>query len=211
MFKFFKTQNVSFNKANEERVVNLKCEFCGFEMNEGDVFCGKCGKKYENDLCDFTKHKYIWMGQLLGVLLEQNQYKYTIDLGKENIGLTYEMLRVWAQIIAPKDIAEKDSEIISELINRGCILDLNISEHLDRFMSCIPYRQGVGAVLNNKHAIMLGTTPTYPTDKHLMVWRMSDGRKSIKDILENTYLKKDDYLDVLCELIMYNTIYVKYI
>jgi len=107
MFKFFKTQNVSFNKANEERVVNLKCEFCGFEMNEGDVFCGKCGKKYENDLCDFTKHKYIWMGQLLGVLLEQNQYKYTIDLGKENIGLTYEMLRVWAQIIAPKDIAVK--------------------------------------------------------------------------------------------------------
>ncbi|MBE6626991.1 MAG: zinc ribbon domain-containing protein [Ruminococcaceae bacterium] len=189
-----------------------KCTSCGAIIEADEMFCGNCGmkvaaKKLESVAEAYcSEPRYVNIGHPMGYSDEEGKIFYLIDSGIDHVRISQELFNYWANM--PQE--QPDEQIGFILGNMECVIDIGGKVGCDAFLKCIPYRQGFGAVVDKKHAIMLGRTPIYITETQMMVWRFADGRKTLYDIATESGLDTTAVIDAAVELINYDLIYVKH-
>ncbi len=183
----------------------MKCKNCGFEINIDDLFCGNCGEPVKQS-AEKVEEKYINIGYPVGYAEFNNEIVCLIDNGLQQVQLSQELFSFWAKM--PQETPE--ASVIPFLEKVNCLLNTENSEQLDRFMNCVPYRQGFGAAHDGKHVIVLGNTPIYMTEKQMIIWRLADGRNTLKRICMICEIDDRTLIDEVMELVGYDLIYLKF-
>lgn len=125
----------------------------------------------------------IGIGYPLGV----KNNRYIIQIKSNTYELYKEELDIWLNI--EKTVNEEnfvDNELSTKLLNVGAIsIGGSKQEVFEKVLWCKSFRQGVGAIYDNKYAVFIGSTKYFLTKTQYEIWIRSDNIYSLEEIYKS--------------------------
>lgn len=183
----------------------MKCQNCGFELTEDARFCGNCGEPVPTP-SQPTQDEYINIGHPIGYMQIGDRLVYLIDNGLQQTQTSQRAFAAWTKL--PQE--QPSEENIAELTASRCLLNLGQPEQREKFMNCIPYRQGFGAIQDKKHVLVLGSAALAVSETQRRVWRLCDGKNTVERIGRALNIDEWDALEAVCDLVSFDLAYLKF-